>query len=150
MQARMFAQHPPLGESEAVHRNSTNHKISHGLQGSDTKDRCILFVLSYLATTFFPYYLCCKSSKACSWSSMFFWIIILLKISKSSAAQTCKKIWGCVVTEKKWNVASLFFPSLPARKERGETETWFSLKPRHRLPRTARARSRCPPCKSPA
>ena len=36
-------------------------------------------------------YLCCSSSSACSCSSMFFWIIIRLKISKSSAAHTCSQ-----------------------------------------------------------
>ena len=35
------------------------------------------------------YYFCWSNSKACNWSSMFFWIIILLKTSYSSAAQTC-------------------------------------------------------------
>ena len=34
-------------------------------------------------------YFCWSNSKACNWSSMFFWIIILLKTSYSSAAQTC-------------------------------------------------------------
>ena len=49
-----------------------------------------------------PSHLCCSSSRACSCSSIFFWIIIRLKISKSSAAQT----WGQgpgQITKKKEN-----------------------------------------------
>ena len=42
-------------------------------------------------------YLCCSSSSACSCSSMFFWIIIRLKISKSSAAHTCSEETGYTI-----------------------------------------------------